>query len=462
MTSIPSVPVGLLLIFLVIAVPAAEATLPVAVGGKELPSLAPMLERVTPGVVNVATRATVRVRNQLSPFFNDPFFRRFFDVPQMESERETQSLGSGVVVDARRGFVLTNYHVIENADEIKVTLEDGRELLAEVIGYDTETDVAVINIPPEDLTAIPLGDSEDLRVGDFVVAIGNPFGLGQTVTSGIVSALGRSGLGIESYEDFIQTDAAINVGNSGGALVNLRGELVGLNTAILGGGGGSRGNIGIGFAIPVNMAKGVMEQLVAYGEVRRGRLGIQAQGLTSELATALSIREQTGVVVTLVERDSPAERAGVAVGDLIVEVDGRPVRRVEDVRNIVGLVPVGETIELRLVRDGRQRRVSARIEQSRVSRIDGERLSPRLAGAVIEEVKQTELGRGSVQAVVVVEVTEGSPAWYAGLRHGDVIRSVNKVAVKSVDELRNAVGRGGGQLLLNIQRGNSALFVLLK
>jgi Do/DeqQ family serine protease len=442
--------------------PPAGAALPVAVGGQELPSLAPMLERVTPGVVNIASRGTVRVRSQLSPFFKDPFFRRFFNVPEMESERETQSLGSGVIVDAKRGYVLTNYHVVENADEVRVTLEDGRELVAEVTGYDTETDVAVIKIEPKGLTAIPMADSEDLRVGDFVVAIGNPFGLGQTVTSGIVSALGRSGLGIESYEDFIQTDAAINVGNSGGALVNLRGELVGLNTAILGGGGGNRGNIGIGFAIPVNMARGVMEQLVKHGEVRRGRLGIQAQDLTQELAVALNIREQVGIVVTLVEKDSPAERAGVVVGDLIVEVDGRPVRRVEDVRNIVGLVPIGETIELRLVREGRDRRVKALVEPARVTRIEGERLSPRFAGAVLSEIQQTELGRGRVQAVEVTEVVESSPAWYAGLREGDIIVSANKVAVKNFEDLRGALGRGGGQLLLNIQRGNSALFVLLK
>jgi S1-C subfamily serine protease len=237
---------------------------------------------------------------------------------------------------------------------------------------------------------------------------------------------------------------------------------VGLNTAILGGGGGNRGNIGIGFAIPVNMARGVMEQLVKHGEVRRGRLGIQAQDLTQELAVALNIREQVGVVVTLVEKDSPAERAGVVVGDLIVEVDGRPVRRVEDVRNIVGLVPIGETIELRLVREGRDRRVKALVEPARVTRIEGERLSPRFAGAVLSEIQQTELGRGRVQAVEVTEVVESSPAWYAGLREGDIIVSANKVAVKNFEDLRGALGRGGGQLLLNIQRGNSALFVLLK
>lgn len=433
-----------------------------AVGGEKLPSLAPMLERVTPGVVNIASKGTVRVRSQLSPFFNDPFFRRFFNVPETESKQETQSLGSGVVVEAEHGYVLTNYHVIENADEVRVTLQDGRELVAEVIGYDTETDVAVVKIDPKGLTAIPMADSEDLRVGDFVVAIGNPFGLGQTVTSGIVSALGRSGLGIESYEDFIQTDAAINVGNSGGALVNLRGELVGLNTAILGGGGGNRGNIGIGFAIPVNMAKGVMEQLIKHGEVRRGRLGIQAQDLTQELAVALGIREQVGVVVTLVEKDSPAERAGVVVGDLIVEVDGKAVRRVDDVRNVVGLVPIGETIDLRIVREGRERRVKALVEPARVIRIDGEQLSPRLAGAELSDIEQSELGRGDVQAVAVTEVAEGSPAWYAGLRQGDLILSVNRVAVKSLEDLRGALGRAGSQLLLNIQRGNSALFVLLK
>ena len=238
-----------------------------ALSGKEMPSLAPMLDGVTPAVVNIATEG--RIKQKLNPLFADPRFRRYFNVPEQPAERKTSSLGSGVIVDAKRGLVLTNNHVIANAVQITVTLRDGRQLEAEVVGTDPETDVAVIKMPAENLVDIKPTDSDALRVGDFVVAIGNPFGLGQTVTSGIVSALGRSGLGIEGYEDFIQTDASINPGNSGGALVNLRGELVGINTAIF---SQSGGNIGIGFAIPINLAMQITEQLLETGEVKRGFL----------------------------------------------------------------------------------------------------------------------------------------------------------------------------------------------
>ncbi len=279
------------------------AALPAAVDGQQLPSLAPMLERTTPAVVNIATRGKARRKVEL-PLPRDPLFRRFFDVPNIERIQETASLGSGVVVDADNGLILTNHHVIKDAYEIKVTLTDGRELNAEVVGRDPDTDVAVLQVDDDNLTQIPMADSSVLRVGDFVVAIGNPFGLGQTVTSGIVSALGRSGLGIESIEDFIQTDASINLGNSGGALVNLRGELVGINTAIYG--AGNQGSIGIGFAIPINMARDIMQQLIAYGEVRRGRLGAQGQDLTAPLAQAFGIERGSGFIVTQIESGSPA------------------------------------------------------------------------------------------------------------------------------------------------------------
>jgi serine protease Do/serine protease DegQ len=291
-----------------------NAALPQATQNQELPSLAPMLDNVTPAVVNIATEGRVQMKQ--NPLFNDPFFRRFFNVPrgQQPLERKTQSLGSGVIVDSERGLVLTNNHVIANAVEITVTLRDGRQLKAEVVGTDPETDVAVIKIPSENLVDIQPSDSDALRVGDFVVAIGNPFGLGQTVTSGIVSALSRSGLGIEGYEDFIQTDASINPGNSGGALVNLRGELVGINTAIF---SQSGGNIGIGFAIPINLALQITEQLLEKGEVDRGFIGIQAQDLNPDLAEAFGMKHQRGAIVNSVFPDSPAENAGLRPGDVI-------------------------------------------------------------------------------------------------------------------------------------------------
>jgi len=271
------------------------SVIPEVVDGKQLPSLAPMVDQVTPAVVNIATEGKIQVR--LNPLFSDPFFRRFFNVPDQPIERKIQSLGSGVIVDAERGLVLTNNHVIANAVQITVTLRDGRQLEAELIGTDPETDVAVIKIPSEDIVDIKTADSNELRVGDFVVAIGNPFGLGQTVTSGIVSALSRSGLGIEGYEDFIQTDASINPGNSGGALVNLRGELVGINTAIF---SQSGGNIGIGFAIPINLAMQITEQLLENGKVQRGFLGVSTQDLSPALIEAFGLKQKKGAVITSV------------------------------------------------------------------------------------------------------------------------------------------------------------------
>jgi Do/DeqQ family serine protease len=306
-----------------------------------LPTLAPMLKVVTTGVVNIAVEG--REKLEVNPLLQDPFFRQFFGVPDLPTERRTESVGSGVVVDAAKGHVLTNSHVIKSAIRIVVTLKDGRQLDAKLVGSDPATEVALLKVDPQDLTAVPLGNSDQLEVGDYVVAIGNPFGIGQTVTSGIVSALGRSGLRIQGYEDFIQTDAPINPGNSGGALVNLRGELAGINTAII---GPSGGNVGIGFAVPVNMARAVMEQLLAYGEVRRGRLGIAIQDLTPDLRDALRVPAKQGAVVTRVDPKSPAEAAGLKSGDVIVAVDGRAIESSGALRNAVGLVPIGQTIAL--------------------------------------------------------------------------------------------------------------------
>jgi Do/DeqQ family serine protease len=317
-----------------------------------------MLARVTPGVVNIAVRGRVREQN---PLLQDPFFRRFFDLPHnmRPQMRETEATGSGIVVDAANGYVLTNGHVVENATKIEVTTKDNRRFTAKLIGRDPDTDIAMLQISGDNLTAVPLGDSDRLQVGDFVLAIGNPFGLGQTVTSGIVSALGRSGLGIEGYEDFIQTDASINPGNSGGPLVNLNGECVGINTAILAPGGG---NIGIGFAVPINMARRVMDQLIRYGEVRRGRIGVAIQDLTPDLAQAMSTSHTTGAVIARVEPGSPAERAGLRTGDLVVAANGVPVRSGTQLRNVIGLTGIGTEVDLRIDRRGSEYSIGVNVE----------------------------------------------------------------------------------------------------
>jgi Do/DeqQ family serine protease len=447
----------LLTIVLLLAVsPVASPGLPAQVDGEPLPSLAPMLERTIPAVVNLATRG--RVVEQ-SPLLDDPFFRRFFDLPQVPRERWVQGLGSGVILDAERGYILTNFHVIQRADEIVVTLHDGRRLDAEVVGTDQATDLAVLRVAADGLDAVRVADSDALRVGDFVVAIGNPFGLGQTVTSGIVSALGRSGLGIESYEDFIQTDASINPGNSGGALVNLRGELVGINTAILARGGG---NIGIGFAIPVNMALQVMDHLVEYGEVRRGRLGVTVQDLTPDLAQAFGIPQIHGAVIARVEPGSAAERAGLLEGDVVLTVNDRRVRNATELRNAIGLLRAGTEVKLAVVRDNRRRTLTAMVAEIEAATIEGARLDRRLQGASFGDISEASPLHGRVQGVLVVSVEGGSPAARAGLRDGDVILSVNRQAVAGVEDMRRLLPGEGLRLLLNIRRDEGAFFLLLQ
>ena len=429
------------------------AGLPNSVDGEPLPSLAPMLERTTPAVVNISTTGKVVVRD---PFFDDPFFRRFFDVPQQRRERRTTGLGSGVIIDARNGYVLTNSHVIDKAQDIVVTLEDGQRFDAQVIGKDPGADIAVIQIDAANLKEIPLGDSDVLRQGDFVVAIGNPFGLGQTVTSGIVSALGRSGLGIESYEDFIQTDASINPGNSGGALVNLRGELIGINTAIY---GPSGGNVGIGFAIPMNMAKKITEQLIEHGEVKRGRLGFSAQDLTPELAEAFEITHKKGVVVARVEADSPADKAEMKVGDVIVSVNGRDVQSSAQVRNEIGLLRIGNRVKIGILRNGKSRTLIATVEGQVTETVQGEKLSKLLAGAIFSE-EQKHTARGTTSGIEVISVS--GKAASSGLRKGDIIISVNKQRVKTIRDMKTAIRRNANTVLLNIQRDSRGLFLLIQ
>ena len=433
------------------------AQLPAEVEGDPLPSLAPMLERTVPAVVNIATTGRVQIRE--NPLLQDPFFRHFFDLPELHRERErrTQSLGSGVVVDAEKGHIITNHHVIARADQITVTLHDGRELPATVVGSDPDTDVAVIRVDADDLSTLPMADSDALRVGDFVVAIGNPFGLGQTVTSGIISALGRSGLDLGRYQDFIQTDASINPGNSGGALVNLRGELVGINTAILAPTGG---NVGIGFAIPVNMARAIMAQLVEHGEVSRGQLGISVQDLTPELADAFGLDTRDGVVVTQVLTDSPAERAGLESGDIVTHVNERRVRNATELRNRIATLRTGETVHLGILRNGSSRTVEAAIEAPRTASLDGARIDPRLAGAQFVP-GELRTARGPEPRVTVMSVEPGSAAARAGLREGDIVLSVNRQAVSELDDFRRLAARGGN-LLLHIHRDGGALFLLLR
>ncbi len=435
----------------------AWSVLPAALDGQPLPSLAPMLDRVIPGVVNISTRTRIQV--QENPLLSDPFFRRFFDLPNMPRQRESQSLGSGVVVDAAKGYILTNHHVINKADEVTVTFRDGRSFVAKLVGTDPDTDVAVIQIQADKLTAVTLGDSSKLRVGDFVVAIGNPFGLGQTVTSGIVSALGRSGLGIEGYEDFIQTDASINPGNSGGALVNLRGELIGVNTAIVGPNGG---NVGIGFAIPVNMTQDIMTQLIQFGEVRRGRLGVAMQDLTPELAKALNIKTLKGAIVAQVVPGSPADKAGLHVGDVVVSMDGRPVISAGEVRNIIGLMRIGDKVTMEVTRDGQRRSVKVAIAPPEQAKEPAIEISRRLGGAVLGPLEENHPLYGKVEGVLVLNVEPNSPAWNAGLRRGDLIVSANRQPVKNVSDLRNAAKQTDDRLLLNIRRGGGALFLLIQ
>ena len=438
---------------------ASRAAMPPAVDGQAMPSLAPMLAKVTPAVVNISSKTRVQVRN---PYFDDPVFRQFFGLPATPRERVEQSLGSGVVVDAAKGYILTNNHVVGGADDITVTLQDGRSFKARLVGTDPDTDVAVIQIRASGLTALPVADSGKLRVGDYVVAVGEPFGLSETVTSGIVSALGRSGLGPESsgsgrYQNFIQTDASINPGNSGGALVNLRGQLVGINTMIF---SPSGGNVGIGFAIPSNLASEVMQQLIAHGKVERGTLGLQSQEITPRIARLLGLAQDKGVVVAGVDPGSPAEQAGLAPGDVITAVDGKPLHNVGELRNAEGLVPVGSTIRLDVLHQGKPRQVSAVLRPEQIASLAGASLDPRLAGVTFTELDQSARSQG-MYGVLVGAVQAGSRAAAAGLRRGDLVIGVGDMRITGLRMLRELAGVRPHQLALVVADDEGSHYVVI-
>jgi len=431
------------------------AALPPIIDGQALPSLAPMLERTQPAVVNVNTRSRVQVQN---PYFNDPFFRHFFGDPEPQ-ERIESSLGSGVIVDAAKGLILTNNHVIERADDVSVTLNDGRTLIAEVIGTDPDTDLAVIRVKADKLTALTLANSDAVRVGDFVVAVGNPFGLGQTVTSGIVSALGRSGLRGLGYQNFIQTDASINPGNSGGALVNLRGELVGVNTAIF---SPSGGNVGIGFAIPANLARNVMNQLLAFGEVQRGSLGVQAQDLDARLAKALKLAEGTrGAVVSQIVPGTPAAKAGLKEGDVITEIAGKKITQASDVANFEGLLPLGVAHNLAILRDGKAVSLKFSLAAISTQAIDAGSFEQRLKGAKISELPTSARSQGA-QGVLIADVLKETVAARYGLAKGDLIAGVNRFRIDNIPQFKEVMAAANGRsVTLTIYRNRRAYTLVL-
>ncbi len=426
------------------------AALPEFLEDESFPSLAPLVERVTPAVVNIRVSQTITRR----PPIGDDAFRRFFGLPDGRSgSREVASAGSGVIVDAARGYILTNHHVVVDADEIQISLIDGQILDAEVVGSDPATDIALLKVESDGLVEMPIGDSKILRVGDFVLAIGNPFGLGHTVTSGIVSALGRTGINRSGYEDFIQTDASINPGNSGGALVNMRGELVGINSAII---SRSGGNVGIGFAVPTEIASSIMRQILDFGEVRRGLLGVSIQTIDREVAGLLETSVDSGALISLIEPGSAAEKAGLRVDDIIVEVNDEKISGASELRNTIGLMGSGEQVNIKYFRDGEALSTIATLGQQRTSRSIGVDIHPGLSGAEFASSSTS-----TVRGVEVSSVVPDSPAAQRGLQSGDVITAVNRREVRTLDQLAEiaAVSR---ILFLLVQRGDRAIMLQIR
>ena len=439
----------------------ATAALPAALADTHTLSLAPMIKRVSPAVVNIATRGTVTEGAPQNPLSEDPFFRRFFNAPPDLGPKDHafQSAGSGVIFNAQSGYILTNAHVVENATEITVTLQDGRDVEAEIVGRDVPSDIAVLKVKADGLTQIPFGDSATMEVGDFVVAIGNPFGLQHTVTSGIISGLSRSGINPDGYEDFIQTDASINPGNSGGALVNLKGELIGINTAIL---SKSGGNIGIGFAIPINMVKNVTDQLLKFGAVKRGVLGINIYTLTPDIARSLGLTKVRGALVSEVVGGSAAEKAGMHTGDVITAVNGTSVKSNAELRNVIGLLRVGDKVDIGILRDGNPQHVTAIIAAIPTP--------PPAAAAPVHAAAAT-VPHGLDGATItdapdaggalVTAVDPGSPAALQGLQEKDVIVRVNRDRVTNLEQLR-AHTKSTASVVIEVRRGKASLLIPLR
>jgi serine protease Do/serine protease DegQ len=440
-----------ILFFMLGLAASAQAALPQVVKGKPVTSLAPLVEEVSPAVVNIRVSQTVTRRN---PYGNDAF-RRFFGIPDSPGgEREVQSAGSGVIVDAERGYILTNHHVIGDADKIQISLIDGTVHDAEIVGSDPATDIALIKVDAEGLVDMPIGDSNGARVGDFVIAIGNPFGLSHTVTSGIISALGRSGISRDSYEDFIQTDASINPGNSGGALVNMNGELIGINSAII---SRSGGNVGIGFAVPTEIASSIMSQILDFGEIRRGLLGVNIQTIDAAAAEALGSEVDGGALITGVQSESAAELAGLEVGDIIIEVNKKEVDGAAELRNRIGLLRSGEQVNIKYVRDNKTLSTQAKLGQAQSQMVLGEEIHPGLAGSIFSAVSSTSSNDG----IEIAEVQEGSAAAQRGLLTGDLITHVNRTRIRELDDLRKVASQYD-ILFLNIRRGDRALMFQIR
>ena len=434
-----------------------QAGLPnVTSGGKPFPSLAPMIKEGHPAVVNISTFSTQQYN--YNPLLSDPFFRHFFNIPnqrqlQQQPKKRQQSAGSGVVVNADDGIVMTNYHVIKGADEVQISLADGRMFEAKLLGEDTDLDIAILKIEADDLVEVKMANSDDLEVGDFVVAIGNPFGLGQTVTTGVISALERTGLGIEGYENFIQTDASINPGNSGGALVNLAGDLIGINTAII---APSGGNVGIGFAIPANMAKASMAQIIEHGEVKRGQIGVGIQDITPDLRKAFDVENgQAGVLVTNVMEGSPAEDAGLKSGDVIVAVDGNATTSTGKLRSQIGVKTIGDKVTLTVFREGGQKRIKVKVGKPSAMVGISAKIHELLEGVQLENAPNRE-------GVRVVSISPNSNVAYSGLRPGDIIVAANKRRVYDMDSLEGALTRNKSTVLLQVNRGGGSLFIVIR
>ena len=425
-----------------------HAAIPKNEEGTLITSLAPLVKTVAPAVVNIRVSQTVKSR---SPY-DDEMFRRFFGAPNTpNNSREVQSAGSGVIVDAKNGYILTNHHVVSGADKIQISLIDENTLDAEIIGSDPATDIAVLKVEAENLTDIEIGDSDQVEVGDFVIAIGNPFGLGNTVTSGIVSALGRTGISSSGYEDFIQTDASINPGNSGGALVNMQGELVGINSAII---SRSGGNVGIGFAVPSEIAQSIMSQLLDFGEVRRGLLGVSIHTIDEENAEILGVDSKSGAMITAIEPGSAAEEAGLRVEDIIIRVNDERISNARDLQNAIGLKGSGERVTIEFIRQSTKLETSAVLGQQKIARQIGSDIHPGLVGAQFSS-------SANKAGVEVTDVESGSPADQRGLEKGDLIVAVNRMRVENIQQLES-IAQNNDILYLMFERENRTLILRIQ